>query len=102
MFNIADSFFEWKKTKTGKISYRIILKTGDHFAFAGLWDLWEREGVALTSCTIITTSPNKLVADIHGRMPVILDQDAEKEWLGEISVDKAIKLLNPFKHDIMI
>jgi putative SOS response-associated peptidase YedK len=62
---IGDSFYEWKKTDNGKVPYRIMLKSGDLFAFAGLWDLWEKEGVIIRSCSIITTAPNKLVANIH-------------------------------------
>ncbi|WP_245997312.1 SOS response-associated peptidase family protein [Brevibacillus invocatus] len=35
----------------------------------------------LHSCTIITTKPNDVDADIHDRMPVILNKDDEAIWL---------------------
>ncbi len=98
---IADSFIEWKKTRAGKVPHRIMLNDGDLFVFAGLWDLWEKEGVQLTSCTIITTSPNKLVGTIHDRMPVILDQDSEKDWISDIPVDKVMGLLKSYQSAIM-
>ena len=43
------------------------------FAFAGLWDRWrDPAGAVIESCSILTTTPNSLLADIHDRMPVIL------------------------------
>jgi putative SOS response-associated peptidase YedK len=35
----------------------------------------------LRSCTIITTTPNETMAQIHDRMPVILPPSAWEEWL---------------------
>jgi putative SOS response-associated peptidase YedK len=49
---IADGFFEWKKMNGRKTPYRIILKSGDLFAFAGLWDLWEKEGEWLSDIPV--------------------------------------------------
>ena len=52
------------------------------FAFAGLWDRWrDPTGAVLESCSILTTSPNSLLADIHDRMPVILRQQNYDLWL---------------------
>ena len=93
---IADSFYEWKKINGKKAPYRIMLKNDELFAFAGLWDLWEKDGKSITSCSIITTSPNKLCEKIHDRMPVILPRDKENEWLSEIPVEKAIFILKPY------
>ena len=98
---IADSFFEWKKTNGRKIPFRIMLKNGDLFAFAGLWDLWEKEGKRIFSCSIITTSPNKLCEGIHDRMPVILPKAREGEWLSDIPVEKALNFLAPYANDEM-
>ena len=42
------------------------------FAFAGLWDCWRSpNGQAMETCTILTTTPNDMLADVHDRMPVI-------------------------------
>ena len=57
---------------------------GEHFAFAGLWEVWrgaDKQGEPLHSCTIITGSPNDAVADVHDRMPVILPPSAWTTWL---------------------
>jgi len=81
---LADGFYEWKSqpgTKT-KIPHFIHLKTGRPFAFAGLWDEWHSsDGSLIRSCTIITTTPNKLMAGIHDRMPVILQAKDYNDWL---------------------
>lgn len=98
---IADSFYEWKKTDGKKQPYRIMLKDDELFAFAGLWDVWEKEGKKITSCTIITTAPNKLVASIHDRMPVILDPAAEKDWLEGEDPEKVLKLLAAYQANKM-
>jgi len=49
---------------------------GEVFALAGIWDQWASlDGKIIESCTIITTTPNSLVADLHDRMPVIVPPD---------------------------
>lgn len=80
----ADGFYEWKSqpgTKT-KIPHFVHLKNGKAFAFAGLWDEWHAaDGSPLRTCTIVTTTPNSLMAAIHDRMPVILPPQAYADWL---------------------
>ena len=67
---IADGFYEWKATKEGKQPYRIMLKTGEPFAFAGIW----QEGAGEPAYVILTTEANKVTQPIHDRMPVILER----------------------------
>ncbi|ADH97938.1 SOS response-associated peptidase [Salisediminibacterium selenitireducens] len=95
----ANGFFEWQKTETGKVPMHIQLRDGEPFAMAGLWDRWQDEGgETITSCTIITTEPNTLMAPIHNRMPAILTRDQEAIWLDrrETGTDRLKSLLTPF------
>ncbi len=93
----ANGFFEWKKQGKQKIPYRIFLKTEEIFAIAGIWEAWkDTEGTVLNSFSIITTSPNKLMQDIHSRMPVILNQHDEQAWLFEKDETYLKNLLQPF------
>lgn len=92
---LADSFYEWQKLPDEKVPHRIYLKDEEMFAFAGLWDLWEHDGNALISCTIVTTSPNQICSRIHDRMPVILPKEQEWSWLND-PTDKALNLLQPY------
>ncbi len=102
----ADGFYEWKSqpgTKT-KIPYFIHMKDGKPFAFAGLWDEWRAaDGSPLRTCTIITTSPNPLMASIHDRMPVIVKPENYAEWLDEAprSPDSLQHLIAAFPAEAM-
>lgn len=102
---IADSFYEWKRSdhKT-KTPMRIKLKDNQLFAMAGLWDRWKApSGNMVYSCTVITTSPNKLMEDIHDRMPVILTPEDEKVWVNPNNKDLSHlnQLLKPLAEDFM-
>jgi putative SOS response-associated peptidase YedK len=78
----ADGFYEWRKTGTGKQPFLIGFDDGRPFAMAGLWESWRQpDGSPLESCTIITTTANPVVADLHDRMPVILPPELYREWL---------------------
>lgn len=52
----------------------------------------------LSTYTIITTEPNSLMSEIHNRMPVILRQEDELEWLdrGNTDVSALLSLLRPY------
>jgi putative SOS response-associated peptidase YedK len=96
----ADGFIEWKKTEGKKQPYHIRLKNGEPFAFAGLWDCWDKGGTPLYTCTIITTEPNSFMRAYHHRMPVILPREAEEEWLDPDADPTRLKhLLVPFPEE---
>lgn len=79
---VADGFFEWRTAGRAKIPIRFTLRSGRPFALAGLWDIWAPEGRApVHSFTIITTSANGLVSEVHDRMPVILPKESWDLWL---------------------
>ena len=79
---IADGYYEWQKTPVGKRPFRIVLRSGEPFAMAGLWETWkDPQGNVVPSCTIITTAANDYIASIHNRMPVILPRESEEMWL---------------------
>ncbi len=101
---VADSFYEWKRNGKTRTPMRIMLDSGELFAFAGLWEAWKRPDDSwMMSCAIVTTSANELVADIHDRMPVILDPDVESVWLGSDLDDTAAlsELLVPYPSERM-
>ena len=96
---IADGFYEWMKVGKDKVPMRIILKSGEPFGFAGLWETWNApEGELIHSCSIVTTTPNDLMEPIHDRMPVILPRESERLWLdpGQQGTDTLKSLLAPY------
>lgn len=85
----ADGYYEWQKTGGRKQPYFIRLADDRPFAFAGLWEHWDRGGEGpLETCTIITTVANELTADVHVRMPVILDESDYDVWLDAAIDDR--------------
>ncbi|MBA4537246.1 SOS response-associated peptidase [Bacillus aquiflavi] len=101
---IADSFYEWRKTREQKIPVRIKLKTDELFAMAGLWEGWRTQNNdVIYSCTIITTEANEFMSSIHERMPVILKREDEKRWLDPSinNINDLKELLKPFDSHLM-
>jgi putative SOS response-associated peptidase YedK len=97
---LADGFYEWRRSrsKSGKVPYRIALKTKEPFAFAGLWSrVHDSSGSLHSTFCIITTEANSLVAKIHDRMPVILPREDEEDWLNpQLGLDNARAMLSPY------
>ena len=96
----ADGFYEWKGQSGSKQPYYVHLPSGEPFAFAGLYEVWEDKEAPTgagpyKSCTIITTEASDSVKDVHNRMPLILKPAAYDEWLDPENKDagKIEKLL---------
>lgn len=104
---LADGYYEWRKEPGGgaKTPFYIRMASEQPFAFAGLWEQWKPsdEADAVLSCTIITCPPNKMLEQIHHRMPVILDRDAYDLWLDSSDQTPADlnHLLEPYPADEM-
>jgi putative SOS response-associated peptidase YedK len=78
----ASGFYEWVRTGETKQPHFIHFSDGRTFAFAGLWERWHKgDGDPLDTFTIITTTPNELMQELHDRMPVILPPDRYAEWV---------------------
>jgi len=101
---LADGFYEWKRAGKGKVPYRIALKTEEPFAFAGIWStVHDAQGGVHPTFAILTTEANTLVAQIHTRMPVILREQDEADWLNpSLALDAAQALLVPLPAELLI
>ena len=78
---LASGFFEWQRLDGRKQPYLIQRKDGEPMAFAGIWDHWKNSAETIESCAILTTEANRLMLDIHHRMPVILSPSEFDLWL---------------------
>ena len=98
----ASGYYEWQKRDTYKQPFYFQLEGRPLFSFAGLYDVWYDSGnVPHKSYTIITTTPNTLMEDVHDRMPVILDRDEEQHWLNPGTPPEQLQLLlNPYDGDM--
>jgi DDE family transposase/SOS response associated peptidase (SRAP) len=88
----ARAFFEWRKAGPGdKQPFAVARIDGMPMAFARLWE--SRRGPdaqSERSFAIITTDANPDVADLHDRMPVIVESADWRVWLGEVESDPAV------------
>ena len=94
----ADGFYEWKSGPGGKQPYFLHDEDRKVMAFAGLWEAWPGMDPQnpLETCTILTTSAQPNIAEIHHRMPVILPRDAYSDWLDpQATENRLLELLRP-------
>lgn len=107
----VSGFYEWKRLdEKRKQPYYITSAADDEpLAFAGLWEWWKPpEGSdtgtePIESFTIITTTPNEMMAALHDRMPVILHPADFAAWLDPANSDSAslLSLLRPYPSELM-
>lgn len=100
---VADSFYEWGEVnlegKPEKYPFNFYLPDRELFGFAGIYnDFTDAEGKPYFTCAILTTTPNNLVNKVHNRMPVIISEKDEDDWLNPENKDfeKLYKLLAPY------
>jgi len=106
----ADGFYEWRMEEGRKQPFRIGMKGGAPFAFAGLWESWSAtadgygfsRGDTVESVAILTTEANDKLRPIHPRMPVILPPGAFDRWLDPANdAEDAGSLLGPYPAEPM-
>lgn len=97
----SNGFYEWKTEGKTKTSHFVHRSDDDIMAFAGIYDRWKYpDGKDLFTYSIITTSANERIHDIHERMPVVLDKSDFKAWLNpSTSTDQLKELMQPFSED---
>lgn len=85
-------FYEWRKTSDNKKQpYFIRPREQALFAFAGLWEVWfSDDGSEIQTCTIITTAANRIMEELHHRMPVILSPEKYAGWLDPDTDDPRV------------
>lgn len=79
----ATGFYEWTKEGEARLPWYITRADGAPVVFAGVWQRWERDGAAHTTCAIVTTGAGKAISQIHHREPVTLAPGDYAKWLGE-------------------
>ena len=98
----ATGFYEWKKLEDGsKQPYLIGMRDGTPFSFAGLWERWDKGEAPIETCTIVTGEPNSLVAELHNRMPAILEPEDYEAWLRAADTAIPQAMLRPFPSQLM-
>lgn len=100
---ITDGYYEWQKAVSGKQPYYIHHPESRLLPIAGLWDKWlDKEGKPVLSYTVITTTPQSVLAFIHDRMPVILAPESLDKWLQTANnpAQTVLPLLQPYREKL--
>ena len=79
----ANGFYEWKRDagKKQKDKYLLRLPDSPMLYMAGIYMVYEQEGIELPGFVILTTSANLSMQPIHDRMPVIMGHNEQDDWL---------------------
>jgi len=89
----ADGFYERKREGKIKQPHCFEVNSGELFAFAGLWDRWRNpQGELIESCTILTTTPNSLLADIHDRIAGNSKAGKSRSLVGPMSQQHILRV----------
>jgi putative SOS response-associated peptidase YedK len=98
----ASGYYEWLSTPTAKQPYYFTRRDGQPLTFTGLWDEWHEHATntLLKSCSMVITKANSFVADIHDRMPVILEPTDFEQWEHGDPSDAA-QLMRPAAENIL-
>lgn len=102
----VSGFYEWTKDSAGnRLPWYITRADGQPLVFAGIWQEWNAHRIDLDAvwrtCAIVTCAANPAMAQIHHRMPVILEQEDWALWLGEAGKGAA-RLMNPAPDDALV
>lgn len=93
---LADGFYEWQWLDgkgNKKQKYELELSEGELFAFAGIWSEWVDtvSDKSIFTYSVVTTEAKGVMRDVHNsklRMPVILTDAQEREWLEGGELDR--------------
>lgn len=95
----AEGWYEWQalqredprtgKAKPYKQPHYLRKGDGGLFCFAGLLASWTtpEQDAPVLSCAILTRGATGPVAEVHDRMPVVLDEAAFDEWMDPARTD---------------
>lgn len=102
----VSGFYEWHRAAEHKTKTPYLIRRPDQkpFAFAGLWESWNKTGAGpVETCTILTTGPNALMSKIHDRMPVIIQQADFDRWLDSppAKASSLVDLFGPAPDDFL-
>ncbi|MBL9139054.1 MAG: SOS response-associated peptidase [Verrucomicrobiales bacterium] len=102
----ADGYYEWQMAKPRKLPWRFTRLDRHPMLFAGLWESWRPPGQTdapeIETFTILTRAPTPRIAEIHDRMPVILEPEAAAMWLDPSTTEaQLITLCAPSSQELL-
>jgi putative SOS response-associated peptidase YedK len=99
----ASGYYEWLETADGKQPYYFSRRDGQPLTFAGVYDTWHERAAnqQIQSCAMVITEPNNFAAEVHDRMPVILESLDFDRWMNG-TPEEAAMLMKPAPEDVLV
>jgi putative SOS response-associated peptidase YedK len=101
----ASGYYEWQAgPDKRKQPYFISRADGRPMALAGLYTIWSGpDGEEVDTVATITVSANRQMAEIHDRMPAILEADDLDTWLDVrgVRTEEALRLIQPLPEGVL-
>ena len=100
---LSSGFYEWRWYRGKAHPYFVRVKGKEFFYLAGIWQPWtdKESGEKMTTFALVTTKANALLAKVHNkkkRMPVVLTEELQQEWLQQDLEEKRIKAIATFQY----
>jgi putative SOS response-associated peptidase YedK len=98
----ADGWYEWAHLPDGRVVPHFLTRRDRGVvAFAGVWEQWRGpDGTTVRSAAIVTGAASGALADVHNRVPLVLDPEDWPVWLdARTPGDIVIALLAPTSPD---
>lgn len=99
----ADGFYEWTGPKGKRRPFHLRPQPPRLVAFAGLYECWQApDGGEIDTVTILTRAANGTVAELHDRMPALIEPENFEAWLDTegVSAEEALAILGPAADDL--
>jgi putative SOS response-associated peptidase YedK len=105
----AHGWYEWNEHEpltqartSANQPYYLYCPDMDVIAFAGLWSLWEGpDGASILSCALLSRDAAPAIANIHHRMPAVVQPDLYDEWLDPANgTDTALAIIRKARTDL--
>ena len=98
----ATGYIEFSGPKGDKVARYFTRTDGQTIALGGLWERWSNKDKSERKETyaVVTTEPNAFAAEIHDRMPLVLEMDDIDAWMNA-SPNDAAKLMRPAKDGVL-
>lgn len=93
----VNGYYEWQRQGNKKQPFYFSRQDGDFVRLAGLFEFWKDE---LLTCTVITTAASEMAAEVHNRMPVVIEPEDSDTWLSA-SPDEAYDVLHSAGKDVL-
>ena len=70
---------------------------------AGIYDIWQQGDIGQRTFSVITTTPNAEMSSLHSRMPVLFENEDDRNlWLDDsLTLEEVLSLLKTPSDDIL-